>query len=203
MSFIPHVTSLSKNYLSVINHPAVKEGIKNSVGSMTFAFGFFGIYDFYQIAKDRKISIEKFSNSSKWVQTLHKVIIICAKISLILSASLSRPGYFIISALLGYAFSKEQLVYVFGPNTLFAINPWHPRHIASLVAVILTIPTVMESLSKGIMCHSKRIRHYSSTRKSGSWLTDNKIRLMTLFNAITSRPILHLENRFANFLLRT
>lgn len=176
-----------------LNHPIVKEGIKNGAGALTFAFGVVEIHDIIQIARGREISNEANAHSSKWVQVASKVIIVCAKISLILSAGVSRPGVFIISTLTGLFFTTEQLNKVFGPNTIFAINPWHPRHVVSIAAVIFAIPAVVQASYKGI----KWIYTNAPTNKlqTDKWLTDTKIRAMTLFNTITSRPLLHLGNR--------
>ena len=150
-----------------LNQPIIKEGIKTIAGSVTFAFGLDEIYDIYQMTQSHAIEM-KPNNSPKWIQVAHKIIVICAKISFILSAGVSRPGIFIISSLFGCVFSTEQLNQVFGPNTTFAINPWHPRHVLSLVAGILGLPSLL--------------------------LLDKEAKKM-LFNTITSRPILHLGNK--------
>lgn len=193
--------------IQLLNQPIVKESVKNVVGSVTFAFGLIEIYDIYQIARGRQITTETYSNYPKWIQIANKVAIICAKISLILSAGVSRPGVFIISSLLGLVFSTPQLERVFGPNTLFSINPWHPRHIVSIVAVILALPSMIQSVCKGCNWAYKKIRQYNDmpadSLKVKIWLTDTKIRLMTLFNTATSRPILHMGNQLGRFILRT
>lgn len=193
--------------IQLLNQPIVKESVKNVVGSVTFAFGLIEIYDIYQIARGRQITTETYSNYPKWIQIANKVVIVCAKISLILSAGVSRPGVFIISSLLGLVFSTPQLERVFGPNTLFSINPWHPRHIVSIVAVILALPSMIQSVCKGCNWAYKKIRQYNDmpadSLKVKIWLTDTKIRLMTLFNTATSRPILHMGNQLGRFILRT
>jgi len=184
--------------IRLLNQAPVKEGVKNIAGAVTFVFGLVEIHDIYQIARGREITTEACSNYPKWIQEAHKVIIVCAKISLILSGGVSRPGVFIISSLVGSVFSTSQLNQVFGINTIFAVNPWHPRHIISIVAVILALPSLAQSTCKAINWTYKKIQHYqdNSTNKQDVkiWLTDTKVRLMTLFNAITSRPILHLGN---------
>lgn len=190
----------------LLNQPMVKEGVKNFAGSVTFVFGLVEIYDIYQIARGREISTETCSTSSKWVQVANKVVVICAKISLILSAGVSRPGIFIISSFVGCIFSSVQLNRVFGPNAIFVINPWHPRHVISIAAVILALPSALQSTYKGINWMYKKISHYQNTlidkQKANNWLTDSKIRLMILFNTITSRPTLHIGNQLSRFILR-
>lgn len=188
----------------LLNQPLVKEGVKNFAGSVTFVFGLVEMYDLYQIARGRKISTEVHSTSPKWMQVANKVIIICAKISLILSGGVSRPGIFIVSSLMGCVFSTAQLNRVFGPNTIFALNPWHPRHIVSIAAVILALPSVLQLTYRGIDWMYKKIRHHQNTpsQKTNNWLTDAKVRLMTLFNTVTSRPALHIGNQFGQYILR-
>jgi hypothetical protein len=188
----------------LLNQPIVKEGVKNLAGSVTFVFGLVEIYDIYQIARGREISTETCSTSPRWAQVANKVIIVCAKISLILSAGVSRPGVFIISSLTGCVLSTTQLDKIFGPNTIFAINPWHPRHIVSIAAVILALPSIIQSTCKGANWIYTKIRQYQNTPSQDidNWLTDSKIRLMTLFNSVTSRPTLHIGNQLSQFILR-
>ena len=200
------VKNLFNASVRLLNQPIVKEGVKNIAGTVTFVFGLVEIYDIYQIARGREITTEACSDYPKWIQVANKVIIVCAKISLILSAGVSRPGVFIISSLIGCVFSTSQLDRVFGPNTIFAVNPWHPRHVVSIAAVILALPSLSQSAYKGINWAYKKIRQYQNTSTNGSdikiWLTDTKIRLMALFNTATSRPTLHLGNQLGRFILR-
>jgi hypothetical protein len=156
------------NVKNLLNQPMIKEGVKNVAGSVTFAFGLVEIYDIYKMA--RGCEMETVTSTSKWVQAANKVVNFFAKISLILSAGVSRPGVFIISSLVGCVFSTSQLNQMFGPNTIFAINPRHPRHILSIAAVILGLPSLLLT-------------------------SDHEIRLKTLFNTITSRPLLHIGNQ--------
>jgi hypothetical protein len=202
------ISSLAKGLFNasvrLLNQPVVKEGVKNLAGSVTFVFGLVEVYDIYQIARGREISTEACSTSPQWLQVANKVVIICAKISLILSASVSRPGVFIISSLVKCVFSTAQLNRVFGPNTILAVNPWHPRHVISIAAVILALPSVIQSTYKGVNWSYKKICQYQNTlpQQTNNWLTDSKIRLMTLFNTITSRPTLHIGNQLGRFILR-
>jgi hypothetical protein len=54
----------------------------------------------------------------------------------------------------------------------------------------------MHPRDKGIHWTCKKIRYYQNTLTDNHnvrpWLKDTKIRLMTIFNTITSRPILHI-----------
>lgn len=197
-----NIKSLINSSVRLLNQPIVKENVKNVAGTLTFVFGLLEIKDVYQILKGRKISTEDIPHAPKWIQVANKTIIVCAKISLILSAGVSRPGVFIISSLSGCFFSTAQLNRVFGPNTLFAINPRHPRHVISLAAVILALPSVAQMTYRGI---SWAVQRYpvGVSRESQDWLTDAKVRLMALFNTVTSRPTLHIGNQFSRWLINS
>lgn len=192
--------------VGLLNQPIIKEGVKNIAGSVTFVFGLVEIYDIYQIARGREISTEVSPNSARWVQTVNKVVIVCAKVSLILSACVSRPGVYIISSLAGTVFSTVQLNRVFGPNTIFAVNPWHPRHVVSIAAVILALPAVVQATYRGVHWAYRNICEYQDTPgdepAAQHWLTDAKIRLMAVFNTIASRPALHIGNQLGQFIMR-
>lgn len=200
------VKNLFNTSVCRLSQPLVKEGVKNIAGSVTFVFGLVEIYDLCQILRGRQISTEVSLNSPRWIQVANKVVIVCAKTSLILSAGVSRPGVFIISSLMKCFFSTAQLERLFGPNTIFAINPWHPRHVISIAAVILALPSVVQSTYKGINWTYKKILQYQdmppSIHNLQPWLTDAKVRLMTIFNTITSRPTLHIGNQLGRFILR-
>ncbi len=198
------VKGLFNASVRLLNQPIVKEDVKNVAGSVTFVFGMIEFYDIYQIARGREISTEVCLNSPKWVQIANKTVVVCAKISLILSAGVSRPGVFIISSIVGRVFSTTQLERVFGPNTIFDVNPWHPRHVISIAAVILALPSVAQSTYKGIDWMYRKICHHQVMPRQDihHWLTDSKIRLMALFNTITSRPTLHIGNQLGRFILR-
>lgn len=171
------ILAIPKNFVSAtvtcLNQPAIKSGIKDVAGFTTFAFGMFELCDLYQMNQ---------GCNKNTTSTLDKVIVGCAKVSVILSASVSRIGIAIITAL------GEIIKYDpgFGPNTIFAVNPWHPRHVVSIAAVVLALPIVTQTICKAI----------ASRRQ-----TDDKIRVMTIFNTFTSRPALHLGNQLFRVLL--
>ncbi len=186
--------------VSFLNKPQIKEGIKNIVGTITFSFGLVELYDIAQIVKDNAPVSETQSNRPKWIRIANKVIIACAKLSLILSAATSRPGVFLISMIAGRIFSSLRLNRLFGPNTTFAINPWHPRHVASIAALALALPSTIQSAYNGIAWTCQRIRCHRTNPEGAphsSRLTDAKARLMSLFNTITSRPVLHIGNQLS------
>lgn len=203
-------TTAIKNSLGTavrfLNQPIIKEGVKNIASTAAFTFGMVEAYDIYQILSGREISSETNGDAPKWMQVATKVTLVCAKISLILSAATSRPGVFIISTLVGSVFSSSELERIFGPNTVFAVNPWHPRHVFSIAAVILALPALIQSTHQGIRWAYTKICQYEKSREQnveekGSWLTDTKVRMMALFNTITSRPTQHLGNQLCRAVL--
>lgn len=188
-----------------LNQPLVKEGIKNVASTATFAFGVLEIYDLCQIMRGRVVSSDRYPNYPKWVQVADKVVVVCAKISLVLSTGVSRPGVYIISTLVGRVASTAQLERVFGPSTIFAVNPWHPRHIFSIVAVLLALPAIAQSACKGVNWAYHKVRYHAEpgqNRASGIGISDTKIRFMNLFNTLTSRPVLHIGNQLGRRILR-
>lgn len=198
-------TGFTPQAVHFLNQPAVKERIKNIASTAAFSFGLIEAYDIYQMLRERKISTEVDIQSTKWMQIVNKIILFCAKTSLILSAAASRPGVLIISTIVGQVFSSKRLEYAFGPNTIFALNPWHPRHVCSIAAVVFALPSVTQSTYRGMhWAYSQLTQSRSSQNgigKETSWLTDSKIRLMALFNTISSRPVQHLGNQACGFLV--
>lgn len=188
------MTSIFGASVHFVNQPLVKEVIKNFAGSITFVFGLVEIYELYQIIRGREITDEDCSAYPRWIQITIKVMVISSKISIILSAGVTHPGIFIISSLVGCFFSTAQLDSVFGPNTLFVINPWHPRHIISIIAVILALPSVMRSVYQGIQWIFKTLSKQSASQY--------KIQVAVLFTTLMSRPVLHLVNQLGRFVLK-
>ncbi|MBP7073854.1 MAG: hypothetical protein KBA81_00530 [Rhabdochlamydiaceae bacterium] len=156
-----------------LNTPFIKEGVKNIAGSVTLIFGLAEVYLFLQ----------NFKKTNNNAPEENKAIIACTRISLILSAAVSRPGVLLISALVGRVCSSQTLEKAFGPNTIFAVNPRHPRHVASFAAVILAAPSLFQLFYK----HSRNC----------SWE-----KCAIVFNTITSRPTLHVGNQMGRYVLR-
>ncbi|WP_032125760.1 hypothetical protein [Candidatus Protochlamydia naegleriophila] len=187
-----------------LNQPLIKDWVKNAAGSMTCVFALVEFYTICQIIKGREISITIAPQAPKWMQRWCKTTIICAKISLILSAIVSRPGTFVISTLIHSIFSTAQLETVFGPNTIFNINPWHPRHIISLIALALAFPIIAQSCYQGMKWTYKKMHRYLSQRAvqhSQFSEINTKVKLAALFSTLTGRPVLHIGNQLALFLL--
>lgn len=187
-----------------LNQQGVKEGVKSIAGQVSFVFGLMAIYDTCRSLKGRSFVTERHLNDPKWLQGTYKGSVVLAKISLILSASTTKPGVFVISKLAGSIFSAAQLNR-FGPNTIFAINPWHPRHVVSFIAVALALPSFAVSTYKfGKKLYQKIQREQVDPvikSTSGVWLTDAKVRGILLFKTITSRPVLHIGNQVARIII--
>lgn len=183
----------------LLNKPLIKEGIKDVAGVVTCAFGIVELYDIYQIMCGREIGGDLDPQAPAWAQVATKVSIFCAKLSLVLSAGVSRPGVFVISTLVGQVFTTPQLEAVFGPNTTFALNPWHPRHVFSIAAAILALPAVLHLMYQGVSWVCREVEQFQDNPQD-HWLTDFNVRIMALFNTITSRPMLHVGNRLGHFL---
>lgn len=163
--------------IRILNRPAVKEAVKNTASTLTFAFGLMEIYNTCQTLQSRTITNAVSQVHPQWMQTANRVDTLCAEISLLLSAGVSRPGVYIISSLVGSVFSTVQLNRVLGPNTIFAVNPWHPRHVVSIVAVAFGLLSLVQDSSMS-----------------------TQTRLKVAFTTITSRPILHICNQLSRLI---
>lgn len=175
--------------VNILNQPVVKEGVKNVAGIATFFFGLIECADLVQVWQGRKISTEASTDSSDEIK--------CSKFSLVLSGAVSRPGVYLISSLVGRVFSTSQLERAFGPNINFANNTCHPRHVVSFFAVILALPSVAKSTYEGCYWVYRKVVQEPKTIDSDNadcWISDYKVPLMTLFNTVTSRPVLHSGN---------
>ena len=147
--------------VAYLNQPVVKETVKNIVGLVTFTIGLIAARSLYANGKP--------TFKPRCGPNIDRAVDVTAKISLVLSGAVSPPGVWIISSIAGRIFRPEQLTRAFGPNTIFAANPWHPRHVVSIAAAVLngvTLPFTFGS----------RLGHLQS------------------FNLVTGRPTLHFFN---------
>lgn len=203
-----------KTTVGYLNSPIIKEGVKNVAGLAAFAFGIYEIYDdvnwLIHKWQAKPLANQEEKEGFSWLKTAGKVVMVAARISLILSCFSSRPGLIICSWTAGKIFTEAQLVRFFGANTIFAVNPWHPKHIVSISACILGIPAALKAVYDGsVWVKHKVTRHETAKDKEGQaeasegrFLTDKKIGLMVSFNTIFSRPVLHWGNILSRILLR-
>lgn len=136
-----------------LNSPPVKNGIKNAFGAMAFSGAL------YALNEMRKTT----DKTVLFLQT-----------SIVLNGIASRPGLAICEWALHQIATPETLTMIFGPNTIFEINPWHPRHLfnvsVNLVAAVALITVI-----------------YS--RKA-----PRMIAALAVFNFFAGRSTLHLAN---------
>ena len=114
----------------LLNQAHVKEGVKNVIGCMTF-FG--GLAAFSQMSCKSK-------TSSDWWGTADKAISFFLKASIVLSLIASRPSLYFWEKI---AIPRTWLE-IFGPNTVFALNPWHPRHLLNITANALSAAALVK-----------------------------------------------------------
>jgi hypothetical protein len=139
-----------------LNSPPVKNGIKNAFGAISFIGA---LYTLYEVA-------------AKW-KTTDKTILFL-QTSIILNGIASRPGLAICEWALHQIATPTTLTKIFGKNTIFEINPWHPRHQFNVAVNILAAAALI---------------HVIYTRKA-----PRIIAALTVFNFMTGRSTLHLVN---------
>lgn len=191
-------------FVRLLNMQGVKEGVKLVGGVASFSFGVIEAFDLLQIALGHR---RWFTDVAPGASNIEKMSMVAAKISLLLSASTSVPGLFLISKGVGVFFTKGQIEGVFGVYTTFAVNPRHPRHIVSIVAVILSMPATIYATYRGFSWVYRKVFPMApgagaAHHAVSSWtLTDAKVRLFCVFNTVFSRPTLHLGNQLARYLM--
>lgn len=188
-----------RGFVSTLNQPEVKQGVKNVLGTITFLGGMLpiGCFVFPKLEMKMKgLKVIKIESPKKLQKVVKPLITegMILKFSLVLSAISTPIGNAVTGKIMKKIFTEGQLVKWFGPNTIFAINPAHPRHFISIIAVISALPSLL-----------KMIRHSRNYRvRLGCFVTlDYSIlRKIALFNLITSRPILHIGNSLAGRLVK-
>ncbi|MGZ3732296.1 MAG: hypothetical protein ACXU9U_00955, partial [Parachlamydiaceae bacterium] len=127
-----------------------------------------------------------------------KVMTLACVAGVICTGLTSQPGVFIASRLLGLAFSTPQLERVFGPNTIFVINPTHPRHIISIAGAILMAPQALHNF----YLFGKNVCQKISAYRNNQIDEPVEFGLLLLpFIELTTRPVLHLGNRLVSLMI--
>jgi hypothetical protein len=162
--------------INYMNQASVKQTFKDVVGMGAFVLGVGAIYS---ACKGQWLTKMANKDEEGWGKSTHRFALGCAHVSLILSATVSPVGVWALSRVANTVFSAAQLG-VLGPNTIFADNPWHPRHVVSFLAVGLAFPFGPFALHWGVK--SKR---------------ENYLQWAIAFTVITSRPALHVANDLA------
>ena len=148
--------------LKILNSPAVKEGIKNAFGAITF-FG--GIAVLYYNSRTEKAS------------TTEKTLDIFLKASIVFSCIASRPGLYLCEKVIHRIATPATLENLYGRNTVFEINPWHPRHRLNIAVNVLSSAALFKWVYD---------RYLS---RPASWLV-----ALGVFNFATGRSTLHMAN---------
>jgi hypothetical protein len=208
MSFISNsVRSIVQPAVRLLNQPPVKQGVKDLVGVLTVIFGLAVTYDTFR--RFHQTATNEASNAPiNAMKVADKVMINCAKLSLILSAATSRLGVIALSRLVHTVASSAQLERLFGPNTIFAVNPWHPRHVFSIGAVLLAFPFLARSIyQRATSCCSPEARSQTAEPVETGTLTrwkinTNTLLIMLFITTVTSRPVLHLGNQLGQLLIK-
>jgi hypothetical protein len=94
--------------------------------------------------------------------------------SALLSGIGSRPGLALCEWTLHQIATPETLTHIFGQNTVFEINPWHPRHLFNVTVNVVAAAALI---------------HVIYQRK-----TSKPVAGLTAFNFFSGRSTLHLAN---------
>lgn len=156
--------------LTFLNQTPVKEGIKNTLGCITFFGGLSALYALSRTSHKKESTLWGYSR-----QTVRFLL----TLSIVLSCIASRPGLF-ISGLISHQIATPQTwTGVFGPNTIFAINPWHPRHLLHITANLLSATALIQGVFNLYLTPQEQLQG---------------IILLGIFNFLTGRLVLHLAN---------
>ncbi len=150
--------------ISILNSPAVKQGTKNAIGIVALGMGGIGLYEL--------CSKKRFSRGFS---------ALCARISLVMTGMITPLGVRLIASVAHRFFSDFQLEKLFGPNVAFEINPWHPRHVVSLLGVVFALPAALQAITSTDSSYLERL---------------------ALLSILISRPFLHQANRIAHGLFK-
>lgn len=186
MSIIHVAKNCARPVVDFLNDSSHKNQVKNCLGYTVFALGIFELITALPLQKDSSSS----SKPKKSTLTMTKVANFTTKAAIVLSAGVSRPGIKLVSWVVGSVLSSERQVRIFGVNTIFAVNPWHPRHCVSIVAAILAASSLTVYAIQAAK-NSMQKKHRVSISLFRV-LVDIRTRLV--FVLVTSRPILHIGN---------
>ena len=139
-----------------LNSPPVKNGIKNAIGAVFFSGALYSLYEM----------------TSKWKETDKTILFLQS--SIILNGMATRPVLAICEWAVHQIATPDTLTKIFGQNTIFEINPWHPRHFFNVSVNIFAAAALI---------------HLVFTRKA-----PRIIAALTAFNFLAGRSTLHLAN---------
>ena len=155
-----------------LNQAPIKDGIKNVIGCITFVGGITVLYQMSR-APSRK------EESPSWWTTADKAVTFVLKASIVLSCLASRPGLFLYGWVFHYIATPKTWMDIFGLNTVFEFNPWHPRHLLNIAANALSAAALIKCVFD---------RYVPSHQVLGLMVA------VGAFNFLTGRSTLHLAN---------
>lgn len=165
------MTAVVLGSVRLLNQPPVKEGIKNLIGCITFFGGMAALYQVSQTPKEKE--------AATWTETAGKSINFFLTASIVLSLIASRPGLYLCGKILNRIATPATLMAIFGSNTIFAINPWHPRHVLNISANVFSASALIKLV----------FSRYAPSKE-----TLGLIVALGAFNFLTGRSTLHLAN---------
>lgn len=185
-----------KASVEFLSQPAVKETIKKASGIAAATFGIIEVYDLYMVFRGKRpISDEQNSLSPRWMQIGHKFAVLTLKLSIVFHGLASRPCIYVAGKTAGLVMSEARLVSIIGTNTIFAVNPWHPKHILSLGATVCSLPSKVQSVYRTFVWMQSKITHKNLQQPkiipTGGWMSDRRARIISFINTIFGRPFLH------------
>jgi hypothetical protein len=158
----------------LLNNSYVKEGIKNILGCVTFAAGIAVLYQASLASK-----LQKAGDDSSWQATTDKTVIFFLKTSIVLSCIVSRPGLYLCDWFFHKIATPRTWMDIFGINTIFEFNPWHPRHILNITANAISAAALIKWVFD---------RYVPAHQAAGLMVA------LGAFNFMTGRSTLHLVN---------
>jgi hypothetical protein len=130
------MTAILLGTIRLLNQAPVKEGVKNIIGTITFVGGISLLYQMSRVPKAKA--------SSDWSITADKTVNFFLKVSIVLSCIASRPGLYLCNKVFHHIATPKAWMEIFGPNTIFAFNPWHPRHVLNVTANVLSCAALIK-----------------------------------------------------------
>lgn len=197
-------TGVFNQFVRFFNTPIVKETVKNSFGFITFSLGLVELYhdskECYTYMRGR---VKNEIPSQPWQCTASKVLLLISKISIYTSAMTTKPAVFAIGWVANRIFTSEQLSRFFGPNLNFVTNPYHPRHVLSIVSFLLGLPATLKGTYDLAIWLRKKICCSQSPEPSQPMTPqETRVYRFVWWNTMTSRPMVHWANALCRLILR-
>ncbi|HRD55465.1 MAG TPA: hypothetical protein PLC42_03620 [Parachlamydiaceae bacterium] len=151
------------NLFALITELPIKEIVKLLVAEITCLFGIVQLY---------------LLTSTSYRKQHTSLLEAVACFSILLSPFATNKGIFLLIFLIpDLNFLQDRI--------LFAVNPWHPKHVISILSFALAL-----SVSINV--------YFNKEKRNGlsKWTL-----FFLLFNTLTSRPLLHMANQLVDAIL--